>query len=115
MEIPKDLKDELFDYCRANDITNIDEFSIKCLKQGYTIEKFGSTPLEVKQKVIEKIVEVEKIVEKEVFITDDKQAQILNDKLFEVQKQLSDKELKIIELNKIILELKNSKDFYGEG
>lgn len=70
MEIPKKLKDEIWEYCRMNDIPNIDEFIIKMVRQGYTVEKFGATPLgtgEVKE--VEKIVEVvkevpvEKIVE----------------------------------------------------
>jgi hypothetical protein len=69
MEIPKKLKDEIWEYCRLNDISNIDEFILKMVRQGYTIEKYGSTPLgsgEIKE--VEKIVEVpvEKIIEKEI-------------------------------------------------
>ena len=94
MEIPKKLKDEIWEYCRLNDISNIDEFIIKMIRQGYTIEKFGSTPLggnEVKE--IEKIVEVirevpvEKIIEKEVFITDDIQITELTNKLTQLEEE----------------------------
>ena len=56
MELSKALKDEIWDYCRVNNISNIDEFTLKLIKQGFTIEKFGATP---STKVIEK--EVEKI------------------------------------------------------
>lgn len=65
MEIPKVLKDEIWDYCRLNNITNIDEFTMKLLRQGFTVEKFGATPTTV-EKVVEKIVEktVEVPVEK---------------------------------------------------
>lgn len=86
MEVSKELNSEIWDYCRLNNITNIDEFMVKCLKQGFTAEKYGATPTvreKIVEKEIEKIVEVpvEKIVEKvveiqvekEVFITDDKQ------------------------------------------
>jgi hypothetical protein len=68
MEIPTNLKDEIWNYCRVNNITNIDEFTLKLLKQGFTVEKYGATPVS-NQKIIEKIVEkivevpVEKIVE----------------------------------------------------
>ena len=62
MELPKDLKDEIWGYCRLNDIPNIDEFNIKLIRQGFTVEKHGSTPF----KPTEVIKEVEKIVEKEV-------------------------------------------------
>lgn len=96
MEIPKQLKDEIWEYCRLNDITDLNAFMLKCLQSGYNIEKYGPTPFNMKTKepqVIEKevikeveiikevpveklvevevIKEVEKIIEKEVFVTDD--------------------------------------------
>jgi len=63
MEIPKDIKDQVWDYCRANSITNVDQFLLDCLKQGFTVEKYGTSP--ISPQVIEKIIEVpvEKIVE----------------------------------------------------
>lgn len=106
MEIPKKLKDEIWEYCRMNDIPNIDEFITKMVRQGYTVEKFGATPLgagEVTEveKVVEKIVEVpvekivektievpvEKIVEKEVYITDDEQVNELSKKIQKVEEE----------------------------
>jgi chromosome segregation ATPase len=79
MEIPKQLKDEIWEYCRLNDITDLNAFMLKCLQSGYNIEKYGPTPFNMKTKepqVIEKEVikeveiikeiPVEKIVEKEV-------------------------------------------------
>mgnify|MGYP003328256236 CR=1 FL=1 len=57
MEIPKELNNEIWDYCRVNNITNIDEFTLKLLKQGFTIEKYGSTPMvTTKEKIVEKII-----------------------------------------------------------
>ena len=44
MELPKDIKDEIWDYCRVNDISSVDDFITKMVKQGFTSEKFGSTP-----------------------------------------------------------------------
>jgi hypothetical protein len=106
MEIPKNLKDEIWEYCRLNDISNIDEFIIKMIRQGYTIEKFGSTPLGgnevkeiekivevIKEVTVEKIVEVirevpvEKIIEKEIFITDDIQITELTNKLTQLEEE----------------------------
>ena len=94
MEIPKKLKNEIWEYCRMNDISNIDEFIIKMVRQGYTVEKFGATPVgageitEV-EKIVEKIIEVpvEKIVEKEVYITDDEQVNELSKKIQKVEKE----------------------------
>ena len=108
MEIPKKLKDEIWEYCRLNDISNIEDFIIKMVRQGYTVEKFGATPLgtgEVKEveKVVEVIKEVpvektievikeipvEKIVEKEVYITDDNEVEKLTKELESVKKNES--------------------------
>lgn len=44
MEIPKKLKDDIWDYCRANDITDIEGFTIKMIKDGFTVEKYGYKP-----------------------------------------------------------------------
>ena len=86
MEIPKKVMDEIWDYCRANGIPNIDDFILKMVSQGLTIEKYGAAPApreKIVEKVVEKIVEVpvekivevevevEKIIEKEVFVSDD--------------------------------------------
>ena len=53
MEIPKELKSDIDVYCRANKISNIDDFMLKLLKQGFSTEKYGATPSTTK--VIEKI------------------------------------------------------------
>jgi chromosome segregation ATPase len=73
MEIPKNLKDEIWEYCRLNDITDLNAFMLKSLQQGFNIEKYGPTPFtvgdkepEIIEKEIEKIVEVVKEVPVEV-------------------------------------------------
>lgn len=72
MEIPKEVQDEMWDYCRLNSVTNVDQFILNMLKQGFNVEKYGTSPI-VPQiiekeiiKTVEKIVEVpvEKIIEK---------------------------------------------------
>ena len=126
MEIPKKLKDEIWEYCRMNDIPNIDEFIIKMIRQGYTVEKFGATPVgtgEVQE--VEKIVEVikevpvEKVVEKEIYITDDEEVIKLTNELESVKKdgkvhlnglrekveQLKEKDVEITTLNRKISDL----------
>jgi len=142
MEIPKTFKDEIWDYCRANNITNIDEFTLKCLKQGFTALKFGSTPTPVKEVIVEveKIVEVpvEKIVEvpveKEVYITDNSEMQKLteeierlqkaltktmndrNGDIFALEQQIIEKTKEVKTLTEQLQEEKNKKkrDIYGE-
>jgi hypothetical protein len=62
MEIPRKLKDEIWEYCRLNDITDIDAFILKSTQQGFNIEKYGTTPFKVggEPEVIEK--EVVKVI-----------------------------------------------------
>ena len=45
MEIPKKIMDQIWEYCRLNKITDIEDFTIKMVKQGFNVEKFGSTPI----------------------------------------------------------------------
>jgi len=124
MEIPKKLKDEIWEYCRLNNISNIDEFITRMVRQGYTIEKYGSTPIgsgeitEV-EKIVEKIVEVpvekivdrvieipvEKIVEKEIYITDDEQVKNLTQKISIIENDL---ELEKQKFSTIISEMENN-------
>lgn len=101
MEIPKNLKDEIWDYCRVNDISNIDSFVLKLLKQGFTSEKYGSTP--ISNTVVEKI--VEKIVEVPINTTDE----TLNKKYLMVLEENERLKKQIEELKKT-----SKKDIYGE-
>lgn len=143
MNIPKDLKDEIWDYCRLNDIPNVDSFTLKLLKQGFTVEKFGATP-QTKEVIVEKIVEkevevekivekkvpVEKIIEKEIYITDNEEVNKLSNKVSQLnednnvlKKELDDKKTEISNLlsrvNELEVEIKKEKekkrgDIYGE-
>jgi len=110
MEIPKELNNEIWEYCRANNITNIDEFILKLIKQGFTTEKFGSTP-------ITKIVEVEKIVEKIVEVPVDKIVEVpvnmIDDELSDSYKQLLI-EFEMLKKELVIEKQKNKRDLYGE-
>ena len=67
-EIPKQLKDEIREYCRLNNITNVDDFTITLLQQGFTAKKYGATPWNKESEVKEVIKEVivEKVVTREI-------------------------------------------------
>ena len=138
LEISKQLKDEIWDYCRLNNITDIDEFTMKILKQGFTVEKYGATPqvvektIEVEvEKIVEKVIEkeVEKIVEipveKEVYITDNSQVKELSEKIKQLEEERDfykkDAEHFQKEWNDTLQKLeveqsknKNKRDIYGE-
>ncbi len=44
MEIPKDLYNDISNYCKANSISNVDGFILKLLTRAYTLEKYGHAP-----------------------------------------------------------------------
>ena len=83
MEIPKELNDEIWEYCRINNITDINGFIIKLVKQGFTIQKYGGTPYAIdngpKEVEVIKVVKEEVIKEvpveviKEVYISNNKE------------------------------------------
>ena len=112
MNIPNNINDEIWEYCRLNKITNIDDFILKMLKQGFTVEKYGSTP-----NTIEKIVEIEKIIEVPIEMVDSKLTQ-LNKKISDENKKLKAENLKLKNSNektiKELEKLKNKNDLYGE-
>ena len=124
MEISKELNTEIWDYCRINNITNIDEFINKLVKQGFTIEKFGATPT-VKEKIVEKIIEVpvekivERIIEVPVTMVDSEMSEALKLKISEVEslrQQIFNELNASAQLRDEFNEYKkrNKKDIYGE-
>ena len=126
--IPNNLKTEIETYCKANKIEDIDKFIIKLVKQGFTIEKYGSAPMTKEkivevEKIIEKIVEVEKRVEVPIAMIDTELSENLKkcieirDKALNDFKELNQKWVYTEEEYqklKIKEEERNKKDFYGE-
>ena len=106
--IPKDLLKEIEMFCDLNKIENPNEFLLGCLKGGFAIEKFGRTPIksgkeivekevikevekviEVEKEVIKEVpVEVEKIVTKTEYITDDTEIRNLLTKIEKLEEEL---------------------------
>lgn len=102
MEIPKKFKDEIWEYCKVNDIPNINEFILKMVTQGFTVEKYGAAPRAV-EKIVEKIVEVEKIIEKIVEVPVDR----IIEKVIEKEVLITDNS-EIVGLTQRINELENT-------
>lgn len=121
--LPKQLENDIWDHCRLNSITNVEEFTLNLIKQGITISRYGATPM-VKEKVVEKIVEVpvETIVEKIIqmpALPDDKLNQELLD-CTNTRDKLSAENIGLTNINNTLKkeleeEKKRNKDIYGEG
>jgi beta-lactamase class A len=118
IDIPNDLGEEMWDYCRLNNITDINAFALKLTKQGFTAEKYGSTPINkttvvekevvkevIKEVPVEKIVtkevEVIKEVVKEVKVSDDTKVNELLERIGKLESEVStkEKELKTKDFN----------------
>ena len=96
--ISKKLKDEIWDYCRMNDITDVNVFIEKMTQQGYNVEKYGTAPMEVTPE----IKEVEKIVEVEVIREVEKIVEVEVDKIVEVIKEVPVEVIKEVQVEKEI-------------
>jgi hypothetical protein len=96
LELPKDLKNEVEQFCKLNEIEDCDAFLLGCLKGGFAIEKFGRTPVSAGKEIIEKEVvkevekEIEKIVEVPVEKIVEKIVEIPIEKIIEVEKTVTD-------------------------
>lgn len=119
MVVNKELHTEIKKYCELNEIVDIDKFIEDILKQGFHIEKYGMGPIKpkevtteiekivevikevpvevikevIKEVPVDKIVEVEKIVEKivtkEVYITDDEEVKKLGEDVEVLRKEVA--------------------------
>ena len=58
IELPEKIYDEIKEYCRVNNIDDVDKFIRKILNQGFTTEKWGviGENKEPKTEIIEKII-----------------------------------------------------------
>ncbi len=130
MELPQKIQDDIWEYCRLNKITDIDAFTLKMVKQGFTVEKYGATPSEkIVEKEVEKIVEVEKEVEKivevikevpvekivEVKVTDDEGLQKFVDEIGELKGTIETKQQTINSLNLQLIESRSDNGKLKEG
>lgn len=98
MDIPKELLDDIKQYCKSNDINDVDKYIIKILKQGHLVEKFGSTPYNKEPEIIIKEVIIEKIIKQPT-----KTKKVVTKKKVELPKE------KIIKIDS-----KDKSDLYGE-
>jgi hypothetical protein len=107
MEIPKDLKDEIWEYCRMNDITDLNAFIIRMLRQGYSTEKYGPTPFKIggnseKEVIVEKRVEVPVEVIKEVEKIVEVPIEVIREIIKEIPVEIIKEVIKEVPIDKII-------------
>lgn len=91
--ISQKLRDEIWDYCRLNDITNVDGFIERMVQQGYNVEKYGSTPFEIPEPEV-----IEKEVIKEVEVVKEVPVEVIK----EVEKEIIKEVVKEVPVEKII-------------
>ena len=96
----KQQNKEFKDYCQLNEIEGIDDFIIKCAKDGLTLDKYGIAPFLPKSQIQE--VPVEKEIIKEIIIEIPVEKEVIIEKI--VTKESKDTQL-IEELEKMKKEI----------
>ena len=125
MKIPKEILNDINEYCKINDILDVDKYIVKIIKQGHLIEKFGSTPYSKEPQIITKEVIKEVIVEKEIYVSDDIEIKKLTTNISDLIEKNSklEKELKLLSKVKkestpkkkeVINKKEEKTDLYGE-
>jgi hypothetical protein len=112
-------RDDILNYCKMNNIGDIDLFVGQCFKQGFDIKKYGflggnSTPTEV-IKEVEKIVEVEVIKEVPVEKIIEKEIEVIKEieKIVEVIKEVPVEVIK--EVEKVVTKIEYINDKTSEN
>jgi DNA repair exonuclease SbcCD ATPase subunit len=107
LSIPKIDGDDVKSFCKLNEIDNIDNFLYSCFKKGYYIEKYGlltdGEPVFI-EKVVEKIVEVEKIFHDESKLEEERQK--FSTKIEEMEKIFQNSEEKNRKLEETLQNLR---------
>ena len=121
-KIPNSFKQELIEYCKLNNIDDVDAFHLKIMKSGFNIEKYGLLDNPTVEKTVEPKIEYVEVI-KEVFV--DKIIEKDNKKQIELEKtiqhlrtELLDKTKKITDLEQVIEEFnkfKNTPAIYLNG
>ena len=97
------LKKEFEEYCKLNEIEDIDFFILKCTKDGFILDKYGVAPFLPKSQIQE--VPVEKEIVKEVIKEVIVEREVIVEKI--VPKEVDNTEI-LEELEKIKKELEES-------
>ena len=115
IEIPQNVTEEFEQYCKLNEIKEIGDLAFRCFISGFNIEKYGPTPMGHKE-VIEKVIEVEKIivkiVEKEIPITDDSKIQEFLTEIQELKDQYKNLENITGEKDSQLMTLSSQTEYY---
>jgi len=115
IKVLEELEEEFRNFCKLNEIENIDKEAYNCFISGFNVRKYGSTPIGQKE-VVEKVVEVEKIIEKiiekEVPITDDVKIQEFIEEIQNLKNRYNDLEGITNEKDTQIKTLSSQTQFY---
>mgnify|MGYP003626418040 CR=1 FL=1 len=103
VDINKNLQKEFTMYCELNEIEGVDNFIVKCAKDGLTLDKYGVAPFLPKSQIQE--VPVEKEIVKEVIKEILVEKEVIVEKI--ITKEVKDTQL-LEELEKLRVELRES-------
>jgi chromosome segregation ATPase len=109
MDIPKKILEEIEEFCKLNEIKDKEKFMLSIFQTGFNVEKYGNAPWKQEiEKIVEKEVVKEIVVEKEIFVTDDEKVNALGKELNNLKDEIRQKE------EEIIKNAQNMKSLNGE-
>lgn len=111
MDVPKKLKNEIWEFCRENDITDVEDFMVRMLERGFAIEKYGEQPAKPEQ---EEEVNEEEDVENEENLEKDKKIDELTKQVEDLKNKLENIETKTEEESQKEEEPEEEDDIYGD-
>tara|TARA_R110002020_G_scaffold214696_3_gene421778 strand:+ start:4274 stop:4711 length:438 start_codon:yes stop_codon:yes gene_type:complete len=85
----KRLRKEFEEYCKLNEIEDVEDFIGKCTKDGFTLDKYGVAPFLPKSQIQE--IPVEKEVIKEVIVEVPVEKEVIIEKI--ITKEIDNTEL----------------------
>ena len=109
IKLPEKLEENIEAYCKLNEMEDIEHFTIKCVKDGLTLDKYGVSPflpksqiqeVPVEKEIVKEVIK-EVLVEKEVIvekiITKEVKDQHLIEENERIKKELKEKDMLIQE------------------
>ena len=95
------LDDEFLEYCRLNNIDDVEKLAKDTFNRGFTILKYGETPFGLKpsEKIVEVIKEVPVNVKGETEIITKEIKVVDTEEIDKLKKQLQDKQEEVNKLN----------------
>jgi pentatricopeptide repeat protein len=104
--IKESLYNEILEYCKLNNIEDVEGLINKMLERGFQIEKYGETPIKINNEIVK---------EKIVYLNNDEEVLKMNDIIKDKDNEIEKYKVMVEELKEELNKIKNGDDdIYNE-